>query len=156
MGHGVGRGFAEAVAAVSVTLWVGGMWTIGYLVTPTLFATLDNRMLAGNIAGQLFAVIAWIGMAVACYLLAFMALREGRAAVRRKLFWVAAAMLVCVAAGYFGIQTAMAELKASAASLDVMDSALRERFATLHGVSSAIYLLQSALGVWLVAGVRRL
>ena len=34
-----------------LTLWVGGLWIIGYLVTPVLFKTLDNRQLAGELAG---------------------------------------------------------------------------------------------------------
>jgi hypothetical protein len=148
----------DAIALISVTLWVGSMWAVGYLATPTLFAMLDDRTLAGNVAGQLFAVVAWIGMAVALYLLALIVARTGRAVLRCKLFWVVAVMLVCVAVGYFGIQFEMAALKASAGSVDVMnsDSALRGQFATLHGVSSVIYLLQSVLGIGLVVGMRRL
>ena len=47
---------------VVLTLWVGGMWTTGYLVTPVLFSTLQDRMLAGNIAGRLFGVLSVIGL----------------------------------------------------------------------------------------------
>lgn len=36
-----------------------------------------------------------------------------------------------------------------------MASALRDRFVFWHGVSSVLYLLQSALGLWLVAGMVR-
>jgi uncharacterized membrane protein len=147
---------AGVLAQALVTLWVGGMWTIGYIVAPALFDMLDDRMLAGNIAGRLFTVIAWIGMGTAVYLLGFMTAKQGKAVLRRGLFWIAAAMLVCVAVGYFGIQAEMAALKAGVGSMDVMDSAARERFALLHGVSSVIYLAQSALGLWLVAGTRRL
>ncbi|MDR1855350.1 MAG: DUF4149 domain-containing protein, partial [Azoarcus sp.] len=63
-----------------------------------------------------------------------------------------AALLACVAIGYFGIQHEMAALKAGVASMDVMESAARERFTTLHVVSEVIYLVQSLLGVWLVVG----
>jgi hypothetical protein len=144
--------FGETVALILVTLWVGGMWAIGYLATPTLFAMLPDRMQAGAIAGQLFAVIAWIGMGVSIYLLAFMAAREQRAVLRQRLFWVVVAMLACVAVGYFGVQAIMAGLKAGVGSMEVMDSELRDQFAMLHGVASVIYLAQSVLGVWLVVG----
>jgi hypothetical protein len=145
---------AGVLARLLVTLWVGGMWTVGYIVAPVLFATLDERMLAGNIAGWLFAIIAWIGIGTAAYLLVFMAARQGRALLRDSLFWVVAAMLACVAVGY-GLQAEMAALKAGLGSMDVMESAAREKFTILHGISSMIYLLQSLLGLWLVTGRMR-
>jgi len=147
---------AGALARVLVALWAGGMWTVGYIAAPALFAMLDDRMLAGNIAGRLFTVIAWTGMGTAVYLLAFMAVRRGRAILRDKLFWVVVAMLACVAVGYLGIQAEMAALKAGVGSLDVMESAAREKFAMLHGVSSAVYLVQSMLAAWLAVGAGRL
>lgn len=145
---------AAAVARLLVTTWVGGMWTVGYIVVPTLFAMLDDRMLAGNIAGRLFTVIACLGAVAAAYLLGFMAVRHGKAVLRSVLFWVVVAMLVCVAAGY-AIQMEMAALKAGLGLMDVMESAQRGKFAMLHGVSSGIYLVQSLLGVWVVAGRKR-
>ncbi|MCL1825589.1 MAG: DUF4149 domain-containing protein [Betaproteobacteria bacterium] len=141
---------AAAVARLLVTAWVGGMWIIGYIVTPTLFASLDDRILAGHIAGRLFSAIACIGFVAAAYLLGFMAVRQKRAVLRNALFWVVVAMLVCVAAGSI-LQMEMAALKAGLESMDVMESAQRGRFAMLHGVSSVIYLVQSVLGVWVVS-----
>jgi hypothetical protein len=146
---------ATAVAQLLVTAWIGGMWMIGYIVTPTLFAMLDDRMLAGHIAGKLFSVIACIGAAAATYLLGFMVARQGRAVLRSALFWVVAVMLVCVAAGAV-LQMEMAALKVGLGSMDVMESAQRGRFAMLHGVASVVYLVQSLLGVWVVVGMRRM
>jgi hypothetical protein len=34
-------------AAWAISLWVGGLWAVGYLAAPILFFSLDNRMLAG-------------------------------------------------------------------------------------------------------------
>jgi hypothetical protein len=36
------RRLADALYDVALTLWVGGLWTIGYLVAPTLFAALSS------------------------------------------------------------------------------------------------------------------
>jgi hypothetical protein len=59
-------------------------------------------------------------------------------------------MGVLVAAGHFGLQPLLAQLKADAWPRDVMESVLRDRFVAWHGVSSILYLAQSVLGLWLV------
>ena len=59
-------------------------------------------------------------------------------------------MLLLTLAGHFGIQPIMAQIKLDALPREVMDSLLRDRFATWHGISSVLYLLQSLLGVMLV------
>jgi hypothetical protein len=61
---------------------------------------------------------------------------------------VCAALLV--AAGQFGIQPLMVQLKADAFPRDVMESVMRDRFVAWHGISSILYLVQSLLGLWLV------
>jgi hypothetical protein len=75
------RRLADLLYHVALTLWVGGLWSIGYLVAPTLFAALGgDRPLAGQLAGRLFEVIGWLGLACASYLLLFVLLRTGSAA----------------------------------------------------------------------------
>jgi hypothetical protein len=59
-------------------------------------------------------------------------------------------MVLLTIAGHFGVQPILAKLKADALPRQVMESALRDRFATWHGVSSVLYLVQSLLGLWLV------
>lgn len=140
------RRFADALQSIAVTLWVGGLWTIGYIVAPLLFSQLGDRALAGMIAGRLFSLIAWIGIACALYLLAFRVVRDGAAVWRQGFFWTVVVMLALVLAGELGVQPVMAALKAQALPKQVMESVLRDRFATWHGVSSALYVVQSALG----------
>lgn len=60
---------ADALQSIAVTLWVGGMWAIGFIVAPLLFSRVPDRALAGLIAGKLFTYIAFIGIACAVYLL---------------------------------------------------------------------------------------
>ena len=64
------RKLAEALYLAGVALWVGGLWAIGYLAAPVLFASLGDRQLAGMVAGKLFALIGWVGLGSAAYLLA--------------------------------------------------------------------------------------
>lgn len=144
------RRLADGLYAIAITLWVGGLWAVGYVVAPTLFATLNNRSLAGELAGRLFTVIAWIGVACAGYLILFVMVRRGWAAFRSGVFWLVLAMLLLTLGGHFGIQPILAQLKAEAWPRGVMESVVRSRFATWHGISSGLYLVQSLLGVALV------
>jgi hypothetical protein len=147
--------FADGLALLAVAAWVGGLWAIGYVAVPVLFQTLPDRMLAGMLAGKMFTVIAYIGMASACYLLIYQLNGSGRAAFKQTVFRVAAVMLLLVIVGQFGIQPVMADLKVQALPADVMHSALADRFKMLHGVSSLLYLAQSVLGAVLVLKVGR-
>lgn len=131
------------------TLWAGSLWTVGYVAAPTFFATLPDRMLAGTVAGNLFRVEAWLSMACGVLLLALYGIAR-ELPNRRTLLWLAAAMLACTLVGYFGIQPYMAALKTAAGPEGVMEGATRARFGMLHGVASAIYLVQSVLAVALV------
>jgi len=45
------------------TLWVGALWTVGYIVAPALFANLPDRTQAGQMAGELFTLVTWLGLA---------------------------------------------------------------------------------------------
>jgi hypothetical protein len=65
-------------------------------------------------------------------------------------FWIVLLMLALAAAGHFGVQPILAQLKTDALPRQVMESALRDRFATWHGVSSALYLVQTLLGIALL------
>ena len=149
------RKLAEALYFMSITLWVGGMWAIGYIAAPVLFASLGDRQLAGMVAGKLFALIGWIGLGSAAYLLLFLIVRWGGQFFRRGVFWLVLLMGLLVAASQFGIQPLMAQLKADALPREVMESVLRDRFAAWHGISSILYLVQSVLGLWLVVWANR-
>ena len=137
---------AEALYQAAIALWVGGLWVVGYLVVPTLFASLGDRQLAG---------MGWVGLAAAAYLAVFLSVRWKRLAPRRSVFWLVLAAGVLLAVGQFGIQPLMAQMKSDALPLDVMESAWRERFVFWHGVSSILYLVQSLLGLWLVVSSER-
>jgi hypothetical protein len=149
--------FWDGLAGTVLVLWVGGLWAIGYVAAPVLFASLDDRQLAGMLAGKMFAIGAWIGIAAAVFLLLYRVVREGGAALKTLFFWVVLVMLGLTLAGHFGIQPIMQSLKDQAMPLAVMQSVFADRFARWHGISSILYLIQSALGLLLVwrAGLAR-
>lgn len=102
---------AEALFSVLASVWVGSLWTVGYLVVPVLFASLGDRVLAGQIAGRLFSMSGWLGLGAALYLLAFLVIRHGKAVVRQAAFHLVVVMAVLLAVGQFGIQPLMAQMK---------------------------------------------
>lgn len=144
------RRLAESLYVLAITLWVGGLWAIGFIAAPSLFASLKDRVLAGELAGNLFGLIAWVGMACAAYLLGYLAVRRGRAAFKSWEFWLVLAMLLLALIGHFGIHPILDQLKAEAGPRNVMESALRDRFAAWHGLAGGLYVLQSLLGAALV------
>lgn len=149
------RKLAESLYSLVLTLWVGGLWAIGFIAAPALFSSLKDRVLAGELAGNLFNLIAWVGMACAAYLLGFLAVCRGRDVFRAGVFWLVLAMLLLVLVGHFGIQPILAQLKAEAWPSSVMESAVKSRFAVWHGIAGGLYALQSLLGAALVLMGRR-
>jgi hypothetical protein len=147
--------FGPRLRLLLITFWVGSLWAIGYIVAPTLFATLSDRMLAGTIAGRLFRIEAWVTV-VCSLLLIGMTLRAktgqtvAEANINRKtVIWLATGMLACTLIGYFGLQPFMSALR-EAAQGGVMNDEARKQFGLLHGIASGFYLIQSVLGIILV------
>lgn len=136
----------NAAERVLLTLWVGILWGVGYLAVPVIFDQLSDRMLAGALAGRMFTLVAYLGLGIGLAL-AFGELARQRFRPNGR-FWLVAAMVLLVGIGQFGIQPLMAELKAGGLQ---EGSAHAVEFARLHGVSSALYLFTSLLGLGLVA-----
>ncbi|GGC04984.1 hypothetical protein GCM10007205_12740 [Oxalicibacterium flavum] len=140
------------------TLWVGALWTIGFIVAPTLFSTLGDRELAGSIAGNLFRVMAWLSIGCGVFLLLTQRLRTRTFAADdgRPLHWLVIAMMACTVLGYFCLQPFMAELREALHGLQdpVQIADLRRQFGLLHGASTVVYVVQSLLGVALIVKVR--
>lgn len=149
------RRLADASFLVVITLWVGALWAIGYIAAPTLFAAVDDRVLAGTLAGRMFSVVGWLGLGCGAYLLLFMLLRLGAGAMKRLLFWIVLLMVLLAAAQLFGLQPLIAQLRSESVPRELAEAATRSRFATWHGVASVLYLVQSLLGVFLTVGAAR-
>ena len=131
------------VRLLVVTLWAGSLWTIGYMVAPTLFGTLHDRVLAGVIAGSMFNTGAWVAMACGALTLVLLALAKDVTAQRRKMLMIiAVVMLLCCCLSHFGLRPIMAGYK---------EAGDKATFGMLHGVSMVLYLAQAVLALFLVA-----
>lgn len=139
------RAGAERAA---LTLWVGGLWIAGYVVAPSLFATLDDRQLAGRLAGHIFQLVSYIGLAVGLALLLSLIVQQGRGWLRDNRARLLLLMLLFVALSVFVLQPMMQELKLIGIA---PGTAQATQFGRLHGISSILHLINSLLGLWLVA-----
>lgn len=120
------------------------------MVAPMLFHTLDDRRLAGAIAGEMFSVLNYIGLVCGTLLLVSVIAGAARPWLRIWQIWVLAAMLLLTGIGEFILQPMMQALKAAAPQGFTPDSTAAARFGMLHGVSSTLFLATSLLGLVLV------
>ena len=130
-----------ALERILLTLWVGSLWVTGFMVAPLLFTLLDDRSLAGTLAGELFRITSFTGLACGGLLLAL------NAANYRALNWrglLLAGMLLLIVVGQFVLTPMIAGLREQGLSGS-------PRFGQLHGLASVLYVITSVCGLLLVA-----
>jgi len=133
---------------VVLTFWVGGLWIAGYVVAPSLFATLDDRQLAGRMAGQIFQLVSYIGLAVGTTLLLSVIMQKGGGWLRDNRARIVLLMLLFIVLSIGVLVPMMKELKLIGLAPGSEQAA---QFARLHGAASILHLINSLLGLWLVA-----
>lgn len=147
--------YFKGLSIVMTSIWMGGMWAVGYIVAPVLFQSLQDKVLAGMLAGKLFAAMAYVGIVCATYLMLYLIKTHGKAVMKQQLFFITLVLLLLVLLGQYGLQPILAEIKIQALPQYVMDSVYADRFKFWHGAASILYLVQSLLGVGLLLRVYR-
>jgi Domain of unknown function (DUF4149) len=140
--------YLQALERTLLTFWIGGLWTAGFVMAPLLFAELNDRALAGTLAGAIFGVMSYAGLACGACLLLINGLLRGQ---RRFIAWqtyVIVAMLVLTAVGEFVLAPWIAELRVAGLTEST-------RFAQAHGLASGVFLVNCVLGLVLVSTGRR-
>jgi hypothetical protein len=134
-------------------VWVGSLFTVGYLVVPTIFANLQDRQVAGMIAAAIFQAEAYLSVLV-CVALLLLAntLIKRKVENYRNTRWLILVLLLISAMTCFGFIPYMNALRQEALLLGipVMASPSASLFGRLHGISSGLFLIQSLLGLWMV------
>ena len=132
---------------ILLTFWIGGMWTVGYIVAPTLFAQLEDRTLAGAVAGQLFSIMSYIGLLAGGILISGQFYYAKAHWHRNWRLWLLFAMLLIIVVGEFYLQPMMADLKLAGL---IQGSENAKQFGQLHGIASTLFVINSLLGLVLV------
>ncbi len=145
-------GIMARIENLILTVWVGGLISIGYVAVPVLFKTLEDRSMAGDIAGTMFTVVSVIGAVCGFILLLSMWRHLGKNKFKHWRFWTVIIMLILVLIGAVVLQPIMANIKQDGL---VEGSEAVAQFAKLHGISAILYLATVILGSILVmAGSR--
>lgn len=131
---------------ILLTFWVGSLWAIGYLAVPTLFGTLEDRQLAGMLAGKMFTGVSYTGLFCGLVLLLSAFKRTAQFKTDKKI-WLLLLMLLLVIIGEFILQPQMADLK----QFGLLEGSDQSRqFDRLHHIASMLYMINSLLGLTLV------
>ncbi|MFC1747654.1 DUF4149 domain-containing protein [Pseudomonadota bacterium] len=134
-----------------LSIWVGGLLSIGYIAVPILFNVLDSRQMAGQVAGQMFFAMNVMGFVCGGLLLALASYLKQGVWIKECRVQILLVMVLNLIVAAFVLQPMMQELKAGGL---VVGSQEAKAFGLMHGVSSVLYLINSVLGVWLVVLAR--
>lgn len=127
---------------VLIALWVGALWTVGFMVAPVLFAELD-RHTAGSLAGILFRYQNAAGLIIGAWLL----LRNRLTSQSPLPALLLGLMLLLILINQFGFAPEIAALREMGF---VAGSEAAARFGLLHAAASVLYLINALFGVTLV------
>ena len=144
---------AQQLFVLIAGLWVGSILAVGYLVAPAIFHTLTDRQVAGMVAGSVFKAESYLSIIVCIALMVLANLLVTRGLAQYKMIrLILLGMLICAAAASFVMIPWLDTLRDQALleGMPVMLSPSADLFRKLHGVSSILFLLQSALGIYLV------
>lgn len=130
-----------------MTLWVGALWSIGYMAVPLAFVSLET-LVAAEYAAKLFFAVNVIGLISGTLILLGKLIIQRGKAIHSWRFWVLIAMLVITLLFSMYVQPEMASVKAIENWR--LDSDLVQRFERLHLLSQNLYLMLSLAGLLLV------
>ena len=144
---------AQRLFILIAGIWVGSILAVGYLVAPVIFSTLTDRQVAGMVAGSVFKAEAYLSILICIALMVLANLLVTRGLNQYRLIrLLLLGMLVCSSAASFILIPWLDTLRDQALleGMPVILSPSADLFRTLHGVSSVLFLIQSALGIYLV------
>jgi len=130
---------------IVLAFWAGSLWTICGVVAPTLFALLDDRSLAGRLAGRFFDLATLIGVVCAVILFA-PTLLQSSSTRRYVMPGRYTRLLVLVTAGLPVLsKVALSPLMEQARAAGNM-----ARFGALHGAAAGLFMLACAAALAVV------
>lgn len=133
-------------AKLAMTFWIGGTLTIGFIVVPLLFKSVDE-ISAATIAGQLFNINAYIGIISLMLALIHEGLSHRFTLFRLRKFWYIIAMLAILVINYFAIFPIIVELRSKL--LDLANHVIihSSSFNFWHSLSAILFIITCILGV---------
>jgi len=141
--------FVSIIERLVQSIWAGALIAIGYIAVPVLFQSIDERRLAGEVAGNIFSVLNYVGLSAGVVLLVCGVLLAGWGWFKTLRAAVLLSMIALVLLSLGVLQPMMQDLKSVGL---VFGSEAARQFGQLHGVSSVLYVVLSLLGLYVAAG----
>lgn len=134
------------VTKLAMTFWVGGTLTVGCIIVPLLFKNLDE-ITAATIAGQIFNIIAYIGMVSLFMALIELVIDHKLQIIHLRKFWYVAFMETILFINYFAISPIIVKLRTKLTDITNRVFQHTTEFSFWHSVSSILFLISCILGV---------
>ena len=145
MGQDTNFVITQRVFSMLSGILFGALLGVGFLVTPTLFNVLDDKQVAGMIAGEIFKNTSFFSLVVSVFLLIYANLLVKRELKHyRRMRWLLLSCICITLLGTFVVQPMMTELREFALSqgAPVMQSPQAKSFGRLHQLSSALFTIE--------------
>jgi hypothetical protein len=145
MQRGADSFFSQRIFLMISGLLFGGLITVGFLVTPSLFFVLADKQVAGMIAGEIFKNTSLFSLLISVFLLIYSNLLVKRGLNLYKWSrWLLLVSIVLTLIGTFIVQPMMNDLRELALSegAPVMQSPQAKEFKTLHQLSSVLFTIE--------------
>ncbi|MDD3266623.1 MAG: DUF4149 domain-containing protein [Burkholderiales bacterium] len=134
------------IAKLAMTFWVGGTLTVGCIIVPLLFKNLDE-ITAATIAGQIFNIVAYIGMVSLFMALIEIVMDYKLQIFHLRRFWYIAFMETILFINYFAISPIIVKLRVQLTDITNRVFQHTTEFSFWHSVSSILFLISCVLGV---------
>jgi hypothetical protein len=128
-----------------MTFWVGGTLTIGIVIIPLLFKTLDE-VNAATITGQILNINAYIGIVALLLALIELGIHLKLNLLQSRKFWYALVMESVLIVNYFAIFPIIVELRTKLTDVTNRIIQHSSEFSFWHSISSILFLLTCILG----------
>jgi len=130
-----------------LTLWVGALWSIGYLAVPLAFVNFET-LVAAEFAAKLFFAVNVIGLISGALILSGKIILQRGKCLHSWRFWVLVAMMVVTLVFSNYIQPEVAAIQTIENWRT--NAELAQQFERLHLLSRNLYLMLSIAGLLLV------
>lgn len=135
----------EQFSHLAMTFWVGGTLTIGTIILPLLFKTLDE-ITAVSLTGQIFNINAYIGIVSLFLALIDILVHHRLTCLKLRRFWYVVVMEIVLIVNYFGIFPIIVRLRATLTDLTTHVIQHDSTFSIWHSVSSILFVITCVLG----------
>jgi len=132
-----------------LALWTGAAWMTGTVVAPITFQVLSaHRGLAGTLAGKLFSIISYAGIAIAVIMIISILIRHSGSLFKNFRLYLAALMGTLLSINLFVLHPMIAASRLKIAQIE--HSSQQQVFALLHKTASIDYVIACIIALALL------